>query len=305
MTSLATTPPIEIVEVVREPGAADPVRRARLRTYLERTLAIAVPLVGLALWQVASSRRWIEPRLYPSPTTILDEGWNLLVDGRLRTDITATLYRVLIGYVIGSLTGLVVGTFMGVSRLFRAALEPTLNAFYVVPKLALLPIFLAILGYGEAPKLALVAVTVFFFVWIETMEAMASVPAGFREAARAFDVSAPQMFGHVLLPAALPQIFVALRVSMGVAVLVNTAAEFVVGNDGLGYLIFNSRALFAVERMFVGIAVVAIVGVVLSSVVGVVGRWLTPWHDHGPRRQRRGRGSRETGSSRPTGGTPS
>ncbi|UMG93718.1 ABC transporter permease [Nocardioides sp. TF02-7] len=286
MTVDQRTAPSEVtlIETVRpRVGLEASKSRVRRQVWLERGLAIGLPLAAIALWQLASDQAWIDSRLYPAPTTIVDEGWHLLVDGRLLGDIQASLYRILVGLAIGATCGLVVGTAMGVSRTLRAALEPTLNAIYVVPKIALLPVFLTILGLGEAPKLALVGVTVFFFVWVETMETMANVPEGFREAGRSFGVSQLGMLRHVLGPAALPQIFVGLRVAMSVAVMVNTAAEFIVGDDGIGYLIFNARALFAVDRMYVGIVVVALLGMLLTALIGAVGRWLTPWHQSSTR----------------------
>jgi sulfonate transport system permease protein len=173
---------------------------------------------------------------------------------------------------------------MGSVRLLRRALEPTLDALYVVPKLALLPVLLNMFGLGEGPKVALVAVTVFFFVWIGTMTAVMAVPEGYRETGAAFGASRAQMFRHVLVPGALPQIVVSLRVAAGVAVLVIVAAEFIVGDSGLGYLIFNSRALFINDRMYVGIVVVALFGVAFSELIRALGRLVTPWapQDRGP-----------------------
>ena len=265
--------------LVRGPGAAerDPVGAARRRAILEITLATGVPVVLLALWQAASGLGWIDSRLYPSPTHIVATGARMLAHGTLWGDIGHTTYRVLVGFAIGTAAGIVFGLAMGSVRLIRVALEPTLDALYVVPKLALLPIFLTIFGLGEGPKIALVAVTVFFFVWISTMAAIIGVDEGYREAGRCFGANRWQMFRHVLVPAALPQMFVAMRVAMGVAFLVIIAAEFIVGDSGLGYLIFESRTLFINDEMFVGIVVVAIEGVLFAELVRAVGRRVTRW----------------------------
>jgi sulfonate transport system permease protein len=271
---------------VRAPGRAerDPNAYLRRRRLIELACAVAVPVaLGLA-WQLASSRGWIDARVYPSPVEIAQAAVDLVRDGQLLDDLFATTRRVTLGWAIGSVTGLVLGLAMGSIRLLRRALEPTLDALYVVPKLALLPVLLNMFGLGEGPKVALVAVTVFFFVWIGTMTAVMAVPEGYRETGAAFGVSRTQMFRHVLVPGALPQIVVALRVAAGVAVLVIVAAEFIVGDSGLGYLIFNSRALFINDRMYVGIVVVALFGVAFSELIRALGRLVTPWapHDRGP-----------------------
>jgi sulfonate transport system permease protein len=152
-----------------------------------------------------------------------------------------------------------------------------LDALYVVPKLALLPIFLNMFGLGEGPQIALVATTVFFFVWISTMAAVLAVPSGHRDAGQVFGASAWQMFRHVLLPASLPAVLVGARIAAGVAVLVIVASEQIAATNGLGHLIFDARALFQNDVMFVGIVCVAVLGVVFSELVRIAGRLLTPW----------------------------
>ncbi|WP_211229455.1 ABC transporter permease [Nakamurella lactea] len=240
-------------------------------------LAIGVPLVLLALWEVSSRTGLIDHRTFPAPTTALGEMVNLARDGELQRHVWATLRRILIGYPIGAAVGLFVGVVMGTSPRIRAALEPTLNGLYVVPKITLLPVFLSILGFGEPPMIALIAVTVFFFVWIGTMEAVVSIPGGFGESAQSLGLGRVATLRHVTIPAALPNLFVSLRVGMTIAILVIVAAEFVVGDSGLGYLIFHSRALFIYGWMYAGILLVALMGVILAAVVTGLGRWATPW----------------------------
>ncbi|MFF3640203.1 ABC transporter permease [Streptomyces sp. NPDC002564] len=270
-------PPEDLL--VRRPGLQElhPVRTHRRRRALELSLAVGVPLALVLLWQLAAVRGWIDDRVYPAPQTILEDGWQRAADGALWPDVWATLRRVLLGYAIGTVTGYALGLLMGSLSLVRAALEPTLDALYVVPKLALLPVFLNMFGLGEGPQIALVAATVFFFVWISTMAAVLAVPSGHRDAGRVFGASPWQMFRHVLLPASLPAVLVGARIAAGVAVLVIVASEQIAAADGLGHLIFDSRALFQNDVMFVGIVCVAVLGVVFSELVRIAGRLLTPW----------------------------
>jgi sulfonate transport system permease protein len=267
--------------LVREPGPAetDPGRSRTRRRVLEISLAIAVPLVLILWWQLAVQQKWIDSRIYPAPQTIIEDGWERLVEGKLWPDIWATLKRVLPGFAIGSLAGYIVGLLTGSMPLVRAALEPMLDALYVVPKLALLPIFLSIFGLGEAPHIVLIAVTVFFLIWIQTMASVLAVPEGYREAATVFGAGRWQMYRHILIPASLPQVVVGLRLASGMAVLVIVASEGLASPDsnGLGYLIFNAKNIFDNRAMYVGIIVVAIVGVVFSEIVRFIGRLLTPW----------------------------
>ncbi|MEU9110854.1 ABC transporter permease [Streptomyces sp. NPDC048483] len=265
--------------LVRRPGPQElrPERTQRRRRTLERSLAVAVPLALVLLWQLAASQSWIDARVYPAPSTILADGRHRALAGELWPDVRATLQRVLAGYAIGTVAGYLLGLLMGSLSLVRAALEPLLDALYVVPKLALLPVFLNMFGLGEGPQVALVAATVFFFVWISTMAAVLAVPAGHRDAGQVFGASPWQMFRHVLLPASLPAVLVGARIAAGVAVLVIVASEQIAATDGLGHLIFDSRALFQNDVMFVGIVCVAVLGVLFSELVRLAGRFLTPW----------------------------
>lgn len=256
-------------------------RHLRRRNAIERGLALGIPLALFGLWELVSSAGFIDNRIYPAPSELASTAWELAGDGRLGEDVLATLKRMLVGFVFGVLLGALLGLVLGLSRGARRALEPLLNALYVVPKLALLPIFLTIFGFGDMSKYVLVAVTVFFFVWIGVMEALETVPAGYIEAAKSLGVSRWELFRHVYVPAALPQFFVAMRVASGVALLIVIASEFVVGTDGLGYLIFNSRQLFLMSRSYVGIVVVALVGVCFTAMIVWLGRKLTPWEAHG------------------------
>lgn len=270
-------------EVVRRPrrdeSTAESARRNR--RVVEICLAIGTPIALLGIWELASRAGWIDPRLYPAPSTIFREGRELVSDGELVDDTLVTLRRTLQGYVIGVIAGIALGSVMGNLRLVRVALETTLNGLYVIPKLAIFPVLLTIFGIGDAPKIALGIYTVFFYMWISSMEAFTQVPDGYREAARSLGLSRTRTFCDVLLPAALPQIFVGMRIAMNVAILVNIAAEMVASSNGLGHLINEGRQLFRNSQMFVGIVTVAVIGIALAAAVTWLGRRMTPWAPRG------------------------
>ena len=274
MSESAPTPAI-----VRRPGAAelDPRRHGRRQRLLFAGLGAAVPLALILLWQVASSQNWIDSRLFPSPSTLASKAADLHREGKLWPNLLASARRVTVGFAVGAALGILVGMAMGSIRVLRAGLEPLLNALYTVPKLALLPLYLIIFKYGEAPIYALVITTVFFFVWISTLEAMLAVPEGYREAALVLRVSRRQLFRHVLFPACLPEIFVGLRITAGVAVLVVIAVEMVYGGSGIGYLIIQGKTLFIPEQTYVGIVIAALLGIAFISIVDTVRRFVVPW----------------------------
>lgn len=265
--------------VVRKPGLEErePARFRKRRRRLETTLAIAVPLVLLGLWQIAASRAWIDTRFFPSPTSIWSSGVSLVQSGSLQEDMYYSFRRVLIGFLLGCGTGILGGILLGMSRVVRAALEPLIYAMWTVPKLALLPLLLLIFGLGEMPIIILIAINCFFLVLIPTLAAIVGVPFEYREAASSFEATRLEMLRHVLLPAAIPQIFVALRLAAGASILVLVAAEFVQGDTGLGHLIWNSWTLFLANRMYVGIVVVAVAGALFTMLIAAIGRRIAPW----------------------------
>ena len=255
----------------------DPGRYNRRRRVLETTLGIGFPIALLILWQIASVNGWIDRFNYPAPTDIIrefrdtkDEWWEA---------IKISLGRLIPGYLWGVAFGIVFGVVMGMSRIARATLEPTLNALYTVPKLALISIFLIVLGFDNKPIIAVISVTVFFFVWIQTQAAVVSIAPSYREAARSFGSSRWQMFRHVVLPASLPQIFVGLRVAGGVAVLTLIGAEFVFTPDskGIGYNINFARTILDPPMAYVGLVIAGLLGIVFTFVIRVLGRILSPW----------------------------
>lgn len=268
----------------RTPSAADrdPAGFLRRRRIRDTILAIGFPVVMLTLWQVVASAGWIDRRFYPPPTDIMGEIQRTFQDnpkGNWWVDIGISVRRMMWGYGWGVLFGLVIGVMMGMFRTLRVTLEPTLNALYTVPKLALIGIFLIVLGFDEKPLIAVIAVTVFFFVWMQSMAAVMTVPERLQETARSFESSKLQLFRHVIFPSALPQIFLGLRVSAGVAVLTLIGAEFVYspGLRGIGYRINNARTVLDPLQAYVGLLVAAVLGVVFVAVIKLIGRLVTPW----------------------------
>jgi NitT/TauT family transport system permease protein/sulfonate transport system permease protein len=258
--------------------SADQARRVmRRRRLLELSMAVGAPLVLVVAWQITSDREIVNPQFFPAPTKVWDAGVELYRSGELWDAVSISLKRVLIGTLWGSVSGTAAGVLLGTSRLARAALEPLLSALYTVPKLALLPLFLLIFGLGEEPIYLSIAITVFFFMWLSTMAAFLAVGEGHREAAATFEAGRWQMFRHVLFPAALPQIFVGLRLSIGVAVLMMVGVEFSQTSEGIGHLIWYSWTLFQAPQMYVGIVVVALLGLLLTTAVKWVSLLVLPW----------------------------
>lgn len=269
--------------VLRRPTAADvdPVAYRRRRRRLEVSLAILLPVALLGLWQLFAELQWVDPKFFPPPSAIWASAVSLVKAGTLQKDTWISVRRTLLGFGLGAVTGILAGVAVSLSRTVRAALEPLVYGLWTVPKLALLPLLLLIFGIGELPIVLLIAINCFFLSFIPTLAAMLTVPFGYREVGQSFKVSRWQMLRHVSFPAALPQIFVGLRITAGAAILTLVAVEFVESSSGLGFLIWNSWSLFIATQMYVGIVVVAVIGALFTMLVTLVGRKLCPWSREG------------------------
>lgn len=262
-----------------QPGNAeqDPVGHARRARVKERALSILTPIAFLLLWEFAAYGGWLDTRFFPAPSQIAVAAVSMLASGSLQKDLAISITRVLLGFALGVASGLVAGLILGLSQLTRAALDPFFSALYTVPKLAILPLLLLIFGLGETPKILVIATTVFFIVWISCMEAVITIPYSYREVALSFGANRWEMFKHVIWPALLPPLFVSMRISIGMAVLVLVGVEFVQADVGIGYRIWHSWSLFQPKEMYVGICAIAILGVVFAALIKIIGDLLIPW----------------------------
>src|SRR5436305_10087365 len=149
----------------------------------------------------------------------------------------------------------------------RAAIQPLVDATFSIPKIAILPLFIMIFGIGEESKYAIIAVAVIYLVLINTVAGVKNIDKIYLDVGKNYHASRLMMFTDVALPGALPMIVAGLKLGMGVALLVIVAAEFVGAKNGLGYLIWTSWQVFQVEKMYVGLVLIALVGVAIAVAI--------------------------------------
>ncbi|MCX6503008.1 MAG: ABC transporter permease [Microbacterium sp.] len=269
--------PVKVWRVSPSKAEIDPGGYSRRLRQRKVWLGVVTPVVLLALWELASQLQWVDARFFPGPSRIFMAAVDMIASGQWFVDVGITLRTIgtasLVGFLVGVLAGVVMGAFSTVRHLF----EPTLSAFYTIPKIALLPLMLLIFGVGDTPGYLLVGLAIFFIAWISTLEAVLTVPTGYREAAEAFGAKGWRAFVHVTLPAILPAVFVSLRISVGQAVLIVIMVEYLMGSQGIGYRIWHSWSLFDADTMYVGVVSVAVLGYLLQLLVKVVGTKLAPW----------------------------
>lgn len=208
---------------------------------------------------------------------LLELSGSLLLDGTIWFHFVSTLGRLIPAFGIGTALGLVTGLFLGASKTARSFAEPTLLAIYSIPKIALLPIFLATLGVGEGALVGLIATSVFFYVWIYTMSAAMRTPSNLILTAQTFGASRYRVVREIIFRAALPETMSGVRVGVTVALLVSLTSEYIMGSSGIGYLILGSRSLGQYGQSYVGIILAALTGLVLQLLVKITDRLLNPW----------------------------
>lgn len=260
---------------VRRPLARLARRTGRLLLgLLTRTGAV---LLLLALWEVAPRLNLVDRTFLPPLNEVLTAWWELLRNGQLSTNAQASLTRSGAGFGLAVLIAVPLGLLIGWYRRVAEALNPVLEVFRNTAALALLPVFVLLLGIGETSKISIVLYACAWPILLNTISAVRTVDPTLLRLARSMDLPTPQVFRKVILPASLPAIFTGIRLSGGVAVLVLVAAEMVGAKAGLGYLINNSQFNFAIPQMYAAIITVSAIGVTFNQLLLAVERRLTAW----------------------------
>jgi sulfonate transport system permease protein len=237
-------------------------------------IGLVLPIGFFLVWEYASISSLIDPRYFPGPSMIFSRGVDMFLEGIIASAISSTAFVMLSGLLVGGSIGYITGILTGISRSVRLFLEPFLSGLYTIPKIALLPIFLAIFGLGVETKIATVSASVFFYVWIYTMVAVIQLPGVYSEVSQVFRVNALTQIGHMVIPGSLRSALAGVRVAVAVSLLVTISAEFIVGGEGIGYLIFHSRAIFRLEDSYVGILLAAFLGLGSQILVKFLGSLL-------------------------------
>ena len=285
MEAEAVRPAPATVGVAAAPSAA-PVTGRRARRGLSRPAVVVLRAVSLLLffvlwWGVsllnAHVLKVFNPILLPAPDEVLRAGIKMAASGELLRHITASLSRVVWGFGIAAALGIVVGTALGRSRLLEHLVEPMLEMLRPIPPLAFLPMMVLWFGIGEASKVAFITYAAFFPIFTTTIEGIKYVDPVLIRAASSLGASERQIFWHVVLPAATPNIITGMRLAFGLSFFVIVAAEFIAADSGLGFLINDARTFFLVSNMLLGAAVIGIIGVLanvlLRKLEGRLLRW--------------------------------
>jgi len=241
--------------------------RTRVLERREHPVVRVLALAGLlVLWELVTRTGRVPSLFLPSPLDVIQSGVEMLRSGELVTDVLTSLRRVVLGVGLGALGGVSVGLAIGISRLAEAVGNPLIAATFPIPKIALLPLLILWLGIGEASKIAVITLGVFFPMAINTYAGVRSADPLLIRAAVSFGAGRWSLIRKVLLPSALPMIFAGLKLGAGTSLLLLVAAEMIAANAGIGFLVLHAQNLMETTKLMVGI--------VLLSVLGVLTHWL-------------------------------
>ncbi|PVZ85232.1 aliphatic sulfonate ABC transporter permease SsuC [Serratia sp. S1B] len=244
----------------------------------QRTLPWLVPVVLVIFWQVASVTGWLESRILPAPTAVLSAFWSLLISGELWHHVKISAGRALLGLFVGGGLGLLLGLLNGSSKIASNLLDTTLQMIRNIPALALIPLVILWFGIDESAKLFLVAIGVFFPMYINTYHGIRSVDPQLIEMGKSYGLTRWQLYKDIILPGAMPSILVGLRFALGLVWVLLIVAETISAQAGIGYMTMNAREFLQTDVVLVGILLYALLGKLADVLAQYLERYLLRWH---------------------------
>ena len=252
-------------------------RLADLAEPAPRWVSSAAVILLLLAWEGVCDAGWISELFLPAPSSILRESWAMLLSGEILANLRASLFRIGVGFLLGSALGVGVGLALGFFRLAEAVGIPVVHALYPIPKLALLPLIILWLGIGEFSKIAIIALGVFFPVLINTYAGVKNVDPLLIKVAVVFKASKKSMVRKVILPGALPVIFAGLKLAAGTALLLLVAAEMIAANEGIGAMILHYGDLMLTTKLMVGLLILSLLGIIFNRLLDFLESRIITW----------------------------
>ncbi len=272
------------------PLPADPAKSTRPRrrslsssSNNRYSLLSAGAVIGvLILWYLSTSVfGWVKPMVLPPPETILAELGNLLRSGYVGTPLwehlQASLFRTFSGLGLGIVLGIPLGLLVGYNPIVSAIVSPFLAFLRPIPPIAFIPLMILYFGIGEFSKVFLIFMAAFWYVVLNTSSGVKSVPNDLLRAGRNLGLSQAQLFAHVILPASMPYIVTGVKTATAVSWAIVVAAELIAAQAGLGYIIMDAATFFRVVDVYIGIAMIGVIGVILEGVTTAIEDRLLHW----------------------------
>jgi NitT/TauT family transport system permease protein len=237
---------------------------------------IALILV-IGLWQLAGSSGWINPLFLPAPSAIALAIYKLALSGALWHHVSVSIMRIGTGWILGTIAGIIVGFRIGLSSIARGIGITFISALFPIPKIALLPLLILWLGIGEEPKIATIALGVFFSTAISVYSGVDQVPRNLIRMAQSFNVPFRTIVRRVIWPGALPSILAGFRITASVALLLVVSAEMIGAEFGIGAFVLQAGNLMQTDQLLAGVVILSLFGLAVGRLINLLETRLLHW----------------------------
>lgn len=242
-------------------------------------LGSILPVVLLIAWELAAKAGLLAPHLLPAPSVILEKIISMYRDGSLFGHVSITLTRVFLGFAIGTGAAVVIGAVVGYAKTAEQLLDPLFQAVRSIPSLAWVPLFILWMGIGEPSKISLIAVGVFFPVYLNIVAGIQGVDRKLIEVGKIYQLSPFQLTKRIILPAALPSFITGMRSGLGLGWMFVVAAELMGASEGLGYLLVVGQNTYSPDTVIASILLFAVLGKVTDSILKWIEYRSLKWQD--------------------------
>ena len=249
----------------------------KLKTYVKVLASLCFTII---LWQLVATAGWISQDLFPSPFAVWKAAIELYGDGVLIADIQASVSRAIVGFAVGTSLGILTGLLTARTKLFNTLLNPVLSILRPVPAIAIVPVAIVWFGIGNSSKYFVISYAVYLTVWLATHHGMEHVPETYIRASRSLGASTLREFFQVVIPAAAPHVVSGIRMGAALAFLSLVAAELTGAASGIGYRLQEARQYLRMDRMFVGLIELGMLGALLDLFFVWLSRRIVHWEQH-------------------------
>jgi sulfonate transport system permease protein len=253
-------------------------KRGLAASYGRRIAPWLVPIAILIAWELAAKSGVLSTRVLPEPLAVVKAAWSLIRSGEMWADVKVSTWRAISGFALGGGVGFLLGLATGLFRPAEVALDSTVQMIRNIPALAMIPLVILWFGIEEEAKVFLVALGVFFPIYVNTFHGIRSVDANLVEMARSYGVKGFALYRDVILPGALPSILVGVRFAFGLMWVTLIVAETISSQSGIGYMTMNAREFLQTDVVVVGILLYAALGKLADLLAKGLERILLRWH---------------------------
>ncbi len=241
-------------------------------------LPLALPVMLLVVWEVLSRKGFIRPTILPPPTDIWQVVVEMTVSGELLKHLLISLERVVKGFSVGAVLGLISGILIGLSPRIERAVALVTGLLRPIPIIAWVPVLILWMGIDEASKITVIAIGSFWPVLLNVIQGIRSTDRKYLEVATILEKSRWMLLTKVILPSALPSIFTGIRIGIGIAWMSVVGAELIAASSGVGYMIMYARELSQADVMLVGVFSIGITGLLIDYIIRTVESRLLKWN---------------------------